>query len=74
MDFSWLVFIGFGLVLLLGARPIAKGTINSVDRYLHYTPEKKAKRIAVQSTGNQLGGIVCIVLGTIGLFRPTFLN
>jgi hypothetical protein len=74
VDLGWLVFIGFGVVFFLAARPLATATVNAYDRYGSYSPEKKARVISVQTIANRIGAIVAIALGTIGLFRSNFLR
>ena len=68
---GWLLFIALGVAFLLAARPISVRTINSYPRL---SPQKKARAVAAQTTGNRIGGVVAVVLGTIGLFRPNFLG
>jgi len=68
---GWIVILAGGVLFLVAARPIAVRTINSYPRL---SPEKKARAVPAQIMANRLGGIVAIVLGMIGLFRPNFLK
>jgi len=68
---GWLLFMGLGVVFLLAARPIAVRTINSYPRL---SQETKARAVPAQTTANRIGRLVAILLGAIGLFRPTFMR
>ena len=71
MDLGWIVILAAGVVFLFAARPIAVRTINSYPRM---SPEKKARTIPAQTTANRIGGIVFVILGIVGLLKPTFMK
>jgi hypothetical protein len=68
---GWLLFIALGVAFLLAARPIAVRAINSYPRM---SPQRKVRALPAQTTANRIGGIVFVVLGIVGLFRPNFLG
>lgn len=65
------MFIALGVCFLLAARPIAVRTINSYPRM---SPQKKARAVPAQTAANRIGGVVVVILGIVGLFRPNFLG
>jgi hypothetical protein len=68
---GWLLFMALGVFFLLAARPIAVRAINSYPRM---SPQKKARAVPAQTTANRIGGIVFVILGIVGLLKPTFMK
>jgi len=71
VEVGWFVILATGVVFLLAARPIAGRTVNSYPRL---APGRRARAVPAQTMANRIGGVIAIILGTFGLFKPGFLK